>query len=303
LAERVGHHDVIGRIMPPIVVGVDASGDSGAALRWAAAEARSRRASLVVVHAYWVPLAYPRDDFSVGRIDPELHGRVQASLDGLLDAEAEALDDVHVIPRLHPGRAADALLAQAASAELLVLGRRGVGGFEGLLLGSTAGHCARHAACPVVVLPSGGPDVPGRVVVGIDGSVEAEQALHWALDLAARHAAKVEALAVYEPYRANMPFGGEFMQIASPDSERRLRQSADHAVRQALARARVNGDVEVQHSIEAGNPAKVLIDRSREADLVVVGSRGLGGFSGLLLGSVGRQLLHHAACPVAVIRS
>jgi nucleotide-binding universal stress UspA family protein len=302
LADPVGRA-AIGRTMPAIVVGVDASADAAAALRWAAAEARSTSASLVVVHAYWVPLAYPRDDFSVARIDPEFRGRAEAALDALLDAAGAELDGIHVVPRLHPGRAADALLVQTDTADLLVLGRRGTGGFEGLLLGSTAGHCARHATCPVVVVPSDGKAAPERVVVGLDGSLQAEQALDWALDLAARRGARVDAVGVYEPYRASMPFGREFMQLASPDSDRRLRQRADQAVTRALAQARVSGDVEVQRSVEAGNPAKVLVDRSRDADLVVVGSRGLGGFSGLLLGSVGRQLLHHAACPVAVVRS
>jgi nucleotide-binding universal stress UspA family protein len=285
-----------------IVVGVDASSGSAAALAWAATEARLREVTLVAVHAYWVPLAYVHDDFSVGRIDPELHRQAEDDLDRVLQQADAVLTDVHVVRRLHPGSATRALIDEAAAADLLVVGRRGAGGFKGLLLGSTAEHCARHAAGPVVVVQEPPHEPRGRIIVGVDGSSQARSALAWAVDHAKRHGVTVEALSVYELYDAPGPYGGEFMRIASPYSEQRFRRRAEQFLSDAAAAVEPVRDVDIEPHVEAGHPAEILIARSREADLIAVGSRGLGGISGLLLGSVSRQLLHHAHCSVAVVR-
>jgi nucleotide-binding universal stress UspA family protein len=289
--------------MTGIVVGVDASADSAAALRWAAEEARSRATPLIAVHAYWVPLAYVQDDFSVGRIDPDLHRQAEAALEAPLEAAGPLLSGLHVERRLRPGLAAPALIEEAAEADLLVIGRRGAGGFEGLALGATAEHCARHAPGPTVVVPSAPRSPRHRVLVGVDGSDSARGALTWAVEYATRHHADVDVVAVYETYSARGPYGGEFMQIASPGSEQRFLRAARGAADEAVSGLEVPADVRVEPSVVEGHPAKVLIDRSRQADVVVVGSRGLGGFAGLLLGSVSRQLLHHAHAPVAVVRA
>jgi nucleotide-binding universal stress UspA family protein len=288
--------------MTAIVVGLDASDGAAAALRWAAEEARLRSAALVVVHAYWVPVAYVRDDLSVASIDPELHGRAADELDRLLREAASVTEGVNVVRRLQPGRPTGALLREATTGDLLVVGRRGAGGFEGLRLGSTAGHCARHAHGPVVVVPATVAAPRGRVVVGVDGSAGCRRALAWAVEHAGRRRAEVEVVGVYEPYGAPGPFGAEFMRLASPLSERRFRERAEQATADAVASVQVPADVELQVRVQAGHPAGVLIERSAQADLVVVGGRGLGGFEGLLLGSVGRQLLHHTTCPVAIVR-
>jgi nucleotide-binding universal stress UspA family protein len=288
--------------MTAIVVGLDASDGAAAALRWAAEEARLRSASLVVVHAYRVPVAYVHDDASVASIDPELHGRADDELGRLLRRAGPATEGLDVVRRLQPGRPTDALLREAVTGDLLVVGRRGAGGFEGLRLGSTAGHCARHARCPVVVVPAGPSTGHGRVVVGVDGSVGCRRALAWAVDHAGRRRAEVEVVGVYEPYDAPGPFGGEFMKLASPFSEQRFRERVEHATADAVASVTVPPDVELRVRVLAGHPTGVLLERAAQADLVVVGGRGLGGFEGLLLGSVGRQLLHHATCPVAIVR-
>jgi nucleotide-binding universal stress UspA family protein len=289
--------------MAGIVVGVDASPDSAAALRWAAQEARARATTLIAVHAYWVPLAYVQDDFSVGRIDPELHRQAEAALEGPLDEAGPVLSGLEVERRLRPGLAAPALIEEAASADLLVIGRRGAGGFEGLALGATAEHCARHAPGPTVVVPA--PERPrrGRILVGVDGSGCARGALAWATAYATRHHADIDVVGVYETYSAPGPFGGEFMRIASPGSEQRFRRAARQATEDAVAAIEAPAGIRVETSVAEGHPAKVLIERSKETDLVVVGSRGLGGFTGLLLGSVSRQLLHHAHAPIAIVRT
>jgi nucleotide-binding universal stress UspA family protein len=288
--------------MAAIVVGVDSSDDAGAALAWAATEARQRDATLLVVHAYWVPLAYVHDDAVVASIDPELHEQAGQELERILEASAPLLTGLHVVRRLHPRVAAQALIDEAAAADLLVVGRRGAGGFKGLLLGSTAEHCARHAQGPVVVVPAPLGEPRGRVVVGVDGSNVAERALAWAGDRAEARGATLEVVSVYETYDAPGPYGGEFMRIASPASEQRFRQRAEQRVADALAAVELPPGLDVEVEVSDGHPVEVLLARARRADLVVTGSRGLGGVSGLLLGSVSRQLLHHAECPVAVVR-
>jgi nucleotide-binding universal stress UspA family protein len=138
--------------------------------------------------------------------------------------------------------------------------------------------------------------------VGIDGSSQAGSALAWAVDHAQRHGATVEAVSVYELYDAPGPYGGEFMRIASPYSEQRFRRRAEQFLADAVAAVEPMGAVALESHVEVGHPAETLVARSGEADLVAVGSRGLGGISGVLLGSVSRQLLHHAHCSVAVVR-
>jgi nucleotide-binding universal stress UspA family protein len=288
--------------MAAIVVGVDTSDDAAAALAWAATEARHRGATLVAVHAYWVPLAYVHDDAAVASIDPELREQAERTLEGVLEASGPLLTGLRVVRRLHPRVAAQALIDEAAAADLLVVGRRGAGGFKGLLLGSTAEHCARQAQGPVVVVQAPLEETHGRVVVGVDGSTVSERALAWAVARAEARGATLEVVSVYETYDARGPYGGEFMRIASPAAEQRFRQRAEQCVTDALAAVELPPGLDVEVEVTEGHPVEVLLGRARQADLVVTGSRGLGGITGLLLGSVSRQLLHHAECPVAVVR-
>jgi nucleotide-binding universal stress UspA family protein len=287
--------------MTTIIAGVDASEEAAVALSWAAVEARLRGAALLAVHAYRVPPAYVHDELAVARIDPELHQQAEAVLDRAL-RHAGDLAEVRVVRRLQPGRPSGVLIGEASAGDLLVLGRRGAGGFADLLLGSTAEHCAAHAPSPVVVVPAPPRATRGLVVVGVDGSVASHRALAWALEHARRRGSRLEIVTVRDTYTARGPFGAEFMKVASPASERRFREHAEQVVEEALEAVAVTSDLDLRTSIPAGHPAEVLIERTRDADLVALGSRGLGGFRGLLLGSVSRQLLHHASCPVAIVR-
>lgn len=139
--------------MAKIVVGVDGSAAAAAALRWALAEARLRGAELRVVHAWHLPLL-PGGETSAA--DPEyvlLRRRdaedllAQALADLGSESEAVAVETVAV-----EGRAASALVREAADADLLVVGSRGRGGFAELLLGSVSHECAQHAPCPVAIV-------------------------------------------------------------------------------------------------------------------------------------------------------
>lgn len=157
-----------------------------------------------------------------------------------------------------------------------------------------------------------------RIVVGVDGSPTAEQALRWALaeaqlrpaaTLRVVHAYTVPGARNHAPYAdAFIDAGivqrrGDLERTQRDEDETHIRQAADQLVERLLDRveARATG-VEIVPVSVANDPATTLIDMSRDADLLVVGNRGRGGFKGLLLGSVSQQCLHHARCPVAVIR-
>lgn len=146
-----------------------------------------------------------------------------------------------------------------------------------------------------------------RIVVGVDGSPGAVLALEWALAEAHVRGATLEVVHAYAPpytyYAYSMAAvggGGEGVTGAEGGV---WRQAAEEALDEVLAKAASEWtEVEVRRSvIEALAPAPALVERSKDADLLVVGSRGRGGFTGLLLGSVGQQCVQHAACPVVVV--
>lgn len=140
--------------MVRIVVGIDGSEAARRALQWAAAEARLRRASLEVVHAWAMPavIAFP---YTSANFDPT---PIEQSARATLDAAVDALDTsglAQPVERiLVNGGAASAVLEAAKGADLVVVGSRGLGGFSGLLLGSVSHQVAHHAGCPVVVVPA-----------------------------------------------------------------------------------------------------------------------------------------------------
>lgn len=223
-------------------------------------------------------------------------------LNHALKEEADALTGLDVRRVLHDGQAARALIEAAAAAELLVIGTHGAGGFEGLLLGSTAEHCARHAVCTVALVPDRPATGTGRIGVGVDGSMQARAALAWAVEVAALRDAAVDVLSVYEPYRVHGPYGADYMDVVSPGWRKRLHQAAAQSAADAIAKLPSPPVAPIAVHVEAGHPSSVLVEWSRRADILVAGSRGTGGFHGLLLGSVTRQVLHHSVCPIAVVR-
>jgi nucleotide-binding universal stress UspA family protein len=208
--------------------------------------------------------------------------------------------DLQVEPILDVGRPARILLEHARHAQLVVVGSRGHGDFSALLLGSTSLQVAMHAPCPVIVVrwprpgAVSGPSV-GRIVVGIDGSELSESAVAFAFDEADRRDVGLTALHAWEsPLPEALPTH-EWQAVE--DEER------------ALLAERLAGwgekypDVDVDHRVVRGDAIANLVAESVGAELTVVGSRGAGGFRGLVLGSVSHGLLHHAGSPVAVVRA
>lgn len=183
-----------------------------------------------------------------------------------------------------------------------MVGSRGLCGFKSLLVGSVSDQCLRHAHCPVVVVrPATEPAEPGRagkrerIVVGVDGSATSQRALQWALDMARPTHAEVEIVHSWVP-----PVDGVPLTPAFAFDPQMAIETANRTVDEAIAAADATG-VEVVRTVVCGGAATVLIEAAHAADLVVVGSRGRGGFAGLLLGSVSHQVAHHAPCHVVVV--
>jgi nucleotide-binding universal stress UspA family protein len=285
--------------MTKIVVGVDGSEPACEALRWAAAEAELRSQPLQAVMA-WGYLDQHHtatgDPFDPGYDEAQARLALAAYVTDVLGPDAD--DDVDLRPSCD--LPATALLDASEDASLLVVGARGQGGFARLLLGSVSQKVLHHARCPVAVvraLPE--PNAEGarqRVVVGIDGSTTADAALRWALEEARSRGATLEVVHAW-----HMPFVAPYPYMATAcdaDSfEKIARDTLDDAIRRAGPAA---GD-EISKLTSLSGPASLILDVAKGADLIVVGSRGLGSVKGALLGSVSHQVTLHATCPVVVI--
>ncbi|AOY70812.1 universal stress protein [Arthrobacter sp. VKM Ac-2550] len=134
-----------------------------------------------------------------------------------------------------------------------------------------------------------------QVVVGLDGSDGSRAALDWAVSEARLRRGKVRAVTAWQPPAVTAGMEGLIWDPASFEAAAKNEQT------RALKRVPAE-DVPISRLLVQGSPAAALLDASKDADLLVVGSRGLGGFSGLLLGSVSTHLIHHAVCPVLVVR-
>lgn len=286
--------------MAAIVVGVDGSQESLDALAWAVGEARLRGASLRVVTAWRPPWAYAFD--APAAVRPELEDALRNVGERVIeDALAAVLggrkSDVEVERRVVPEPPVEALLA-AAGADLLVVGSRGRGGFTGLLLGSVSQQCAHHAPCPVAIIREQVPAERGSVLVGIDGSKESKEALCWADEEARLRGAPLHVLHAWAP---GFQVGPGLMPMPLPVETMKADAEAflDAVVVEALGEERA---VEVERRLVEAPAAFGLVRAASPRDLVVVGSRGQGGFAGLLLGSVSQQVAHHATCPVVILR-
>ncbi|MGO8873771.1 MAG: universal stress protein [Acidimicrobiales bacterium] len=289
--------DATGGPLPParrfrsIVVGVDGSEGADLALDWAAAEALRSGAGLTVVGAW----SYGGHLRSTPSPSDEAAAVVEAARVRLVRGFAE----VAVAGEVREGTPAFVLIEAALDADLLVVGARGLGGFHGLPLGSVAQHCLTHGACPVaIVRPSERhPDIAlslRRIVVGVDGSEGADLALDWAVDEARRAGRGLDVV-------ASRVFTGTAGWLFTVDVG--VLEAAAEVADAAVAHvARVAPGLDVRREVREEPPAVALTAASRGAELLVVGSRGLGGFRGLLLGSVSQYVGHHAHCTVVVVR-
>lgn len=279
----------------PILVAYDGSADAERALRWSAAES--------------VRTGTPVRVLAVNEVQPPVWGGVSGIVvvtEGLVLDASELLERAgktladegvgNVTTQQRSGHVVDELLTAAESASTLVVGSSGHGRAGEALLGSVSQHLARHASCPVVVVREPRDAEARRIVVGIDGSPTSTAALEYACRRAETTGETVVAI-----------HGWHFRE-PSTDVWSSTTPTVDTAERELLLAESIAGvrddhpDVRLEHEVVAVPPARCLVDASASASLLVVGSRGLGFFTGMLLGSVSQAVLHGATCPVAVVR-
>ncbi len=297
-----GGYGTIGR---GILVAFDGSPGAEVALDWAAAASSRRHIALSVV--YCVEMAsVPIDPiFSADALPTEIREDAQAVLDrGVRRAEMVAEPSL-VNSAVVIGSPAAELVIASRDVELVVIGSRGRGRVAAGLLGSASYTVAAHAKCPVVVVRGGmnvHPDPVHPVVVGVDDSDASQRALEHAAEVAASANASLHIVTVG---RLRSPEGWAYVEDSAAGTEHThaIRERAlpilDAARDRALA---LHPDLGVETEVLFGEAGHVLALSGIHAGLLVVGSRGRGGFVGLLLGSVSHTVIHEAACPVMVVR-
>lgn len=146
-------------------------------------------------------------------------------------------------------------------------------------------------------------DAGGTIVVGVDGSDPSRKAVHWALNEAAVRGAKLVAVHAWA-YYPSLPSDSLDPMLMTPDFNETLGRDADRFVQREVERLRAEAgaeDVEIEARAVEGPAASVLVEVAKDAQMLVLGTRGHGGFSGLLLGSVSQQVSHHAPCPLVLV--
>lgn len=278
-----------------VVVGVDGSPESSTAVQWAADWAHRGGLPLRLVTAY--PLA-ARSELSHGRVRRELHSLLIRQAAGAASRHPDlpmALDIAWTSP-------AAALVRLSAAAHVVVVGKHGVGRWADVLLGSVAADVSAYAACTVVVCPSEpseeqSSDRTGHVVVGLDGGENSHATGDLAFAMATLWARPLTAVHVTAS-PDNILLGKA--RSAAPVQRRDVLPHPVEATLQDWIRR--YPDVRVERRWVQGHPAIQLCRIAERADILVVGSRGRGGFAGLLLGSTSRDVLQGAHCPVAIVR-
>jgi nucleotide-binding universal stress UspA family protein len=280
-----------------VVVGVDGSDDSIAALRAGAWAAALRRATLTAVTAWAAPLVYGQ----ALAIVPDLQTAAEETLGQALEDAFHGTPIIPVESIVRAGTPAGVLVDESRGAELLVVGSRGHGGFAGLLLGSVSMACTVHAHCPVLVMHGGDALTDAqearsgaRVVVGVGGGPASAEILRVAAQAAQELDAELLAIAAWSyPGSIPDPFA---------DLQHELREAANRNLERQVAAAFPEGlPGNVRTELREGPAAAVLVDASRTADLLVVGRLGRSEFAGVLLGSVSMPVAAHAQCPVLVV--
>ncbi|AHH16189.1 putative universal stress protein [Nocardia nova SH22a] len=280
----------------PIVVAADGSEIANQAVAWAAVDATLHGRRLDIITSATLPAGFGAEIWAGGadwiredgeRIIAEAH-RIAGLVNGPPEIRTELVFDP-IIPTL---------VARSEQAYRLVVGSRGRGAVRRALLGSVSSAVVQRARCPVTVVPGNSATdlvtAAQPVVVGVDGTENSEPAIGVAFDEASRR--KVPLIAVHTWSDISLPE----VAVAGWDT---LRESERAALSESLAGWREQyPDVDVRPVVWADRPARALLAESEHAQLVVIGSHGRGGFSGMLLGSTGHALLQSAECPVVVVR-
>ncbi|WP_439681253.1 universal stress protein [Embleya sp. MST-111070] len=282
----------------PIIVGVEHTDAGRLAVVWAADEAARRGLPLHLIHALDWPAGADRH--------PETNPHHQTWSQRFRDAGLRALAEAAVLAStrhaelvvdtaLFDGEPTTVMRTQASHAAMIVLGSRKLcAATELLTTGGIAVPVTAHAPCPVVIVrePEHATADPLTVVVGVDGSSHSDAAVNYAFDEAAQRGATVVAIHVRQP-------GSGLMSASAMPEE--ITEGRIRLAETLAGRAETYPDVPVRREVAVGHPVRTLVQAAEHALCLVVGTRGVGGFRGMLLGSVSQGLIHHARCPLVVV--
>lgn len=286
-----------------VVVGVDGSAASTGAVAYAAHTAATRGVPLMLVTSYTMPAAM----FAEGMIPPqpvfdELERECLPIIEAARATALSVAPEIEVRHAVVEGNPAQVLIEYSRKAKLIVLGSRGLGGIKGMVLGSVSAAVASHAFCPIVVTreDTAGLEKSGPVVIGIDGSEISAKATEWAFAEASARGAELIAVHTWMDPQVQAAAAGISL---TDDDWSQLEEQQNQTLAERLAGfASRYPDVEVTRYVTRDRAVRALVEQSQNAQLVVVGSHGRGGFAGMVLGSTSRALLQAAPCPVMVVR-
>lgn len=282
-----------------VLVAVDGSPESDVAAGWAAREAAARHTRLTLMNVNPPMIG----GWSIGSLEAGLSEWQDSNSQRVIEQARKVVQsaagegaepEVHTEVTYSP--VVPALAAASKNAEMIVVGSRGMGAFGRAVLGSISSGMVHHAHCPVAVIRQEGAEARDTlpVVVGVDGSPASEAATAWAFDEASRRGVDLVALHAWSDLGATPTIGMDWEQFEEDGKE---------VLAERLAGWREKyPDVSVQRRIVYNRPVHWLVEESEKAQLVVVGSHGRGGFTGMLLGSVSAAVVQEAKSPVVVVR-
>jgi nucleotide-binding universal stress UspA family protein len=284
---------------PPLVVGVDGSEPGMRAVDWAADEAALRGLPLRLVYAdLWERYEGRAIAGELARSPEEI--RANDIVEGAERRARARHPELTVESEVLPEEPEYALVREARDAAVVVVGTRGRSGVAELLLGSVSLHVAAHADCPVVVLRGSHdnqavPGTHGRILLAVGDEGKESPAVRFAYEEARRRRVPLEAVRVWRhPAHETTDHP-----LLAGEPARLHEEKAVEILEAALAGA--PGDVEVVRRTVEGHARRALVDLSHGADLLVVGAERRDATFGLQLGRVAHAVLHHSACPVAVV--
>ncbi|MBD0862197.1 universal stress protein [Gordonia sp. zg691] len=286
--------------MNAILVGVDGSDAATGAVRWAAQAAATEGLDLKIVGAYDASTS----DYAPGLVIPQdvidaIRQDASDAVHTAADVAKEAAPTVTVATSIVDGDAARVLLELGKDAAMIVVGTRRLGSVKGLFLGSVSTTVAAHAHGRVAVIAAEGSS-SGPVVVGVDGSPISDVAVAEAFRQASLRNVPLVAVHTWTPLDADALHG---YGIDSAEVKRMTQDAVEVVAERLAGYAQDYPDVRIERRVLPEEPAKALVEAAgTDASLIIVGSRGRGGFRGLLLGSTSQKVMHHAECPVMVVR-
>lgn len=282
-----------------ILVAVDGSPESQAAVRWAAREAATRDINVTLMHVIapvevtW-PVTYLQSSFD--EYQEENGAQVIEQAQKIFSESVGTAEAPPVRTTIEHGAIASTLITASGDASMVVAGTRGMGALGRALLGSVSSGLLNYAQCPVAIIPNEAqtPAPSAPVLLGVDESPASDGAVALAFDEASRRGVELVALHAWSDNRI-FPIVGLDWQKYEEEGHKVLAERLAGWQEQ-------HPNVQVRRRLVADQPARWLLDESNHAQLVVVGSRGRGGFKGMLLGSVASKVAQGSKVPVIVVR-